>query len=111
MHPPTLVGIKVDKELLWTVFERLFIDLLTQRDPQEKPFSILPTKRSSVLYGNKFIDLLFYLFRVNRLPLSRLHPPQTHLSDTQPFQEIDLVSQLGKYPPKHSISAVVNRYA
>jgi hypothetical protein len=43
MHPPTLVGIKVDKELLWTVFERLFIDLLTQRDPQEKPFSNLPT--------------------------------------------------------------------
>jgi hypothetical protein len=57
MHLPTLVGIKVDKELLWTVFERLFIDLLTQRDPQEKPFSNLPTIRSSVLYGNKFIDL------------------------------------------------------
>ncbi len=83
---PTTAGRKVDKELLRTEFEHVFVDLFIQCTRQEKPFSVLATYYSILILVKRFHCLLIYILRVNRLPLSRLHSPQPYLSDTQPLQ-------------------------
>ena len=83
---PNHAKLKVDKTLLRPEFEPDFVDLFILCQRQEKPFSVLPTYGFIMIFVKQFHCLLIYVLRVNRLPLSRLHSPQTNLSDTQPLQ-------------------------